>query len=140
MSKSKLSIKKTNPNNSIKLPSIVRRALTGAAIGGYFGIFHRSVDRERDFAYAIGIACVMSILITFVQNWNKPFDLARILNGFIRLIIVLSIFWISMELRQILYDSTGKIGVVIFMTSIGALLGLVYGMDESRKSNQKTDT
>ena len=81
----------------------------------------------------------MSILITVVRNWNKPFDLTRILNGFIRLIIVLSIFWISMELRQTLYDSTGKIGVVIFMISIGALLGLVYGMDESRKSKQKTD-
>jgi len=26
------------------------------------------------------------------------------------------------------------------MTSIGSLLGLVYGMDESRKSKQKTDT
>ena len=45
-----------------------------------------------------------------------------------------------MELRQVLYYSTGKIGVVIFMTSIGSLLGLVYGMDESRKSKQKTDT
>ncbi|MBS60022.1 MAG: hypothetical protein CL606_05790 [Anaerolineaceae bacterium] len=140
MPKPKLSIKKTNPNNNIKLPSVVRRALTGVAIGGYFGIFHRPVDRDRDFVYAIGVACVMSILITVIQNWNKPFDLARILNGFIKLIIVLSIFWVSMEYRQIFYDSTGKIGVVIFMTSIGTLLGLVYGMNESRKSKQKTDT
>jgi len=68
MSKSKLSIKKTNPNNSIKLPLVMRHALTGAAIGGYFGIFHRSVDRDRNFAYAIGVACIMSILITVVRN------------------------------------------------------------------------
>ena len=139
MSKSKLSIKNTNPNNRVKLPPVIRHAFTGAAIGGYFAISYRSVDRDRDFPYAIGVACVMSILISVVQNWNKPFDLARIFNGFIRLIIVLSIFWISMELRQTLYDSTGKIGVVIFMTSIGALLGLVDGMYESRKSKQKTD-
>ncbi len=138
MSKSKLSIKKTNPNNSIKLPSVVRRALTGAAIGGYFAIFHRSVDRDRDFAYAIGVACVMSILITIARNWKTRPDPKTILDGFIRLIIVLNIFWISMEFRQTFHDSTGKIGVIIFMTSVGVLLGLLYGIDESRKSRQQT--
>lgn len=139
MSKSKLSIKNTNPNNRVKLPPVVRHAFTGAAIGGYFGIFYKPTGRGQDFAYAISIAFVMSILITIVRNWKTRPETKTILGGFIRLIIVLNIFWISMELRQIFHDSTGKIGVIIFMTSIGVLLGLIYGIDESRKFKQQID-
>ena len=138
MTKSKLSIKKTNPNNSVRFSPVVRHAFTGAAIGGYFGIFHKPTERDQDFVYAIGIAFVMSILITIARNWKTRPNPKTILDGFIRLIIVLNIFWISMEFRQTFHDSTGKIGVIIFMTSVGVLLGLLYGIDESRKSRQQT--
>jgi ABC-type phosphate/phosphonate transport system permease subunit len=114
-----------------------RYALTGAAIGIYFGIFYRPT-RAPSFTNAILLALVAAVVTLVVRSWKKrPLRLLPVLYDFLKLFFSFSIFLLALEFRHIAEDFGGRLAVTLVTTLTGIGLGLLMAFDELRQRNDQ---
>lgn len=108
--------------NDLKLP-LRRYALTGAAVGLYFGLFFRPL-REPNFAVAVALALLATAVTIVIALLKKDRPPLRELGGtavttFIKFALILAL----LEGRHYVYDLGGKWLVSVFTTLLGAGAG-----------------
>lgn len=101
--------------------------LVGAAIGLYYGAFYRSTQSSPDYVMAVILAVLAGVLTTAVRNWKKKKPFGTIALDFIKITAMFLAFLLSLQLKPVIEGFGGRILVIIFMTSVGALFGLIMG-------------
>lgn len=109
--------------------------LVGAAIGLYYGFFYRGPQSGPDYEMAVILALIAGVITTVVRNWKKQKIFKEIALDFIKFTALFMIFLLALQLKPVLDQWGGRVLVAIFMTSFGALFGLIIGI--TRKPVQK---
>lgn len=114
---------------------LTRYAITGGAIGLYFGLFFRPA-REPNLLFVLGLAILITLVMTGIKLYKERPSLAGLLKLAAATFLKAILFLILLELRHPVYDYGGKVAVTIFMTLMGALAGLWYAYDQLRQRRQ----
>jgi len=114
---------------------LTRYALTGGAIGLYFGLFFRPL-REANYGYALVLALVAAVVMTLVSVWQKRPSFATIPKQFLIALVKTSLALTLLEGRHLAFDWGGKTAVIVFTVIMGAVAGLWFAYDQSRQTKQ----
>ena len=104
---------------------LTRYALTGGALGFYFGFFFRPA-RQPNLLFALGLALLITLVMTGINIYRKRPSLPSLLKLAAGTFLKAILFLILLELRHPVYDFGGKAAVTIYMTLMGVLGGLWY--------------
>ena len=116
-----------------------RYALTGAAIGLYFGWFFRPV-REANYGYALIMALVVAIVMSGLRLWQKQASMKTLPQYFAIAFVKAALALMLLEGRHWAHDMGGKTAVIIFTTILGAVTGLWFAYDQTRQSIKSEET
>mgnify|MGYP006909080028 CR=1 FL=1 len=123
-------------NKMTKNQLYTRYALTGGALGLYFGLFFRPA-RQPNLWFVLLLAGLVTVVTVVVQAWRKrPFSIPNLLKTALSTFLKALIFLILLELRHPVYDAGGKAAVALFMTLMGALAGLGYAYEQIRQKRK----
>jgi FtsH-binding integral membrane protein len=115
---------------------LTRYALTGGALGLYFGFFFRPM-RQPSLWFALLLAGLVMVVTVAVQAWQKrPLPITQLLKIALSTFLKAFLFLILLELRHPIYDAGGKAAVTVFMTFMGALAGLGYAYELIRQKRK----
>lgn len=114
---------------------MTRYALTGGALGLYFGFFFRPV-REPNLLIALLLALVITVVMTGIKAFRERPGLVDLLKAAGSTFLMSSLFLIFLELRHPIYDLGGKVAVTVVMGLMGALTGLWYAYNLIRKKGK----
>ena len=113
---------------------LTRYALTGGAIGLYFGLFFRPM-REANYGYALVLAAVAAVVMTGLHVWQKRPSLTTLPRHFAITFIKAALALTLLEGRHLAYDWGGKTAVTIFTVIMGAATGLWFAYDQNRQTS-----
>lgn len=119
-------MKKSKPT-----PLLTRYALTGGAIGLYFGYFFRPT-RGANWGYALGLAVVVALVLTGLHGWQKRPSLSTLPAYFAITFVKAALALSLLEGRHLAFNWGGKTAVTIFTTLMGAVTGLWFAYDQQR--------
>lgn len=111
---------------------LTRYALTGGALGLYFGLFFRPA-RQPSLLFAFGLAVLIMVVTMVIQIFRERPSISHLLKSAALTFLKASLFLVLLELRHPFYDYGGKVAVTIFMTLMGALAGLGYAYEQIRQ-------
>ena len=115
---------------------MTRYALTGGAIGLYFGLFFRPAG-QPNLWFVLLLAGLVMVVTVVIEAWRKrPFSIPNLLKTALSTFLKAFVFLVLLELRHPIYDAGGKVAVTIFMTLMGALAGLGYDYDQIRQKRK----
>jgi len=83
---------------------------------------------------AIILSVVAALVTVIVRSWKKKRPFQEILLDFLKMLLMFSLFIVSLELRKVIFVRWGRIAVIIFTTGVGILIGLVLAV---RKKDSK---
>lgn len=116
--------------------SLSRYVWTGGAIGLYFGFFFRP-QREANWGYALVLALLVATVLTGLHGWRERPSL-KILPAFFALSFVKAALVLSLlEGRHLAFDWGGRTVVVIFTALMGAMTGLWFAYEQSRRAPRR---
>lgn len=106
--------------------SLQRYALTGAALGLYFGLFFRPV-RQPSWLIVVGLSLLAALVTVGVRLWKEkrpsfPAILKALTLTWARFAVLLAV----LEGRHLAYDLGGRIGATIMTTLLGGLGGALW--------------
>lgn len=127
-----LTMKKGEPNQ------LIRHALTGGAIGLYFGYFFRPV-REANLGYALGLALLVAVVMTGLHWWQKRPFLSALPAHFAITLVKAALALSLLEGRHMAFDWGGKTAVLLFTVIMGAATGLLFTTDQTRQAAQSRE-
>ncbi len=114
--------------NTRKSP-LLRHALTGAAIGLYFGLFFRPA-REPSLLVIFGLSALAAFVmlgLRLLRGWRPGF------RGLVRAVVVTyaqyAFLLAVLEGRHLANAAGGKVLVVVMTTLLGAVAGIWFGRD-----------
>ena len=113
---------------------LTRYALTGGAIGLYFGLFFRPM-REANYGYALVLALVVAVVMTGLHVLQKRPSLTTLPRHFVITFIKAALALTLLEGRHIAYDWGGKTTVTIFTVIMGAATGLWFAYIQNRQTS-----
>lgn len=122
-------MKKSKPNQLL-----TRYALTGGAIGLYFGYFFRPT-RGANWGYALGLAVVVALALTGLHGWQKRPSLSTLPAHFAMTFVKAALALSLLEGRHLAFNWGGKTAVIIFTTLMGAITGLWFAYSQQRHEN-----
>ncbi|MBE2221442.1 MAG: hypothetical protein IAF02_07875 [Anaerolineae bacterium] len=123
-------------NKITKNQLYTRYALTGGALGLYFGLFFRPA-RQPNLWFVLLLAGLVTVVTVMVQAWRKrPFSISNLLKTALSTYLKAFIFLVLLELRHPIYDAGGRTAVALFMTVMGALAGLGYAYEQIRQKRK----
>lgn len=102
--------------------------LVGAALGLYYGAISRTSGSTPDYGMSIVLALLAGTLTTVVRNWRKKNSFQTIALDFVKITALFLVFLLALQLRSVIESIAGRAMVAVFMTSLGALMGLIMGM------------
>lgn len=111
---------------------LTRYALTGGAIGLYFGLFFRPV-REPNLLLVLGLALLISVVMSGIRIFRDRPSLPYLLKSAASTFLKAILFLILLELRHPVFDYGGKVAVTIYMGLMGVLTGLWYAYNQIRQ-------
>ncbi|MBP6469082.1 MAG: hypothetical protein KBE23_02810 [Chloroflexi bacterium] len=123
--------KKRTTNNLM-----MQYALTGGALGLYFGLFFRPV-RSPSAALVLGLALTVAVVMAVLRAFKERPSVSSLLKGAALNFVKTAVLLALLELRHPLYDMGGKTAVSLVMTLAGAAAGLWYARAQSRQPIQK---
>lgn len=115
---------------------MTRYALTGGALGLYFGLFFRPV-RSPSAALVLGLALTVAVVMAVLRAFKERPSASSLLKGAALNFVKTAVLLALLELRHPLYDMGGKTAVSLVMTLAGAAAGLWYARAQSRQPIQK---
>ncbi|MFO7684412.1 MAG: hypothetical protein R6X34_30650 [Chloroflexota bacterium] len=110
---------------------LTRYALTGGAIGLYFGLFFRPA-RQPNLWVALALAGLVTVVMVGIEAWRKRPRLSQLFKTAVLTFIKTFLFLILLELRHPFYNAGGRVAVSLYMTLMGALAGLWYAYEQLR--------
>lgn len=113
---------------------LTRYALTGGAIGLYFGLFFRPV-REANFGYALTLAVLVAVVMSGLHWWRKRPSLATLPRYFAVTFVKAALALILLEGRHLAFDWGGKTAVTVFTVIMGAMTGLWFAYAQNRAAS-----
>ncbi len=113
---------------------LLRYALTGGAIGLYFGLFFRPL-REANYVYALMLALVASVVMTVLHVWQKQASLSTVPRQFGITFVKVALALTVLEGRHLAYDWGGKTAVTVFTVIMGAATGLWFAYAQNRQTS-----
>lgn len=113
----------------------LRYALTGGALGLYFGFFFRPV-REPSVALVLGLAMVVALVLAVLRAVKERPSLASLVKGAALNFVKTAVLLALLELRHPLYEMGGKTAVALVMTLAGAAAGLWYAREQTRRPKE----
>lgn len=111
-------------NNKNQYRIYMQFVLIGAALGLYYGVFYRGPQTPPDYLMALILSVFAALITVLVRSWKKKRTFREILFDFLKVLLMFSVFMISLELRKVIFERWGKTAVIIFTTSVGILVGL----------------
>ena len=102
---------------------LTRYALTGGALGFYFGFFFRPA-REPNLLFILGLALLITLVMSGIKLYRERPSVGALLKSAAGTLLKAILFLILLELRHPVYDYGGRVAVTIFMTLMGVLGGL----------------
>ena len=111
---------------------MTRYALTGGALGLYFGLFFRPV-RTPSVALVLGLALTVAVVTAVLRAFKERPSFSSLLKGAALNFVKTAVLLALLELRHPLYDMGGKTAVSLVMTLAGAAAGLWYAYEQSRR-------
>ena len=115
---------------------LTRYALTGGALGLYFGLFFRSA-RQPSLLFALGLAVLITLVTLVIQIFRQRPSISYLLKSAALTFLKAGLFLILLELRHPVYGYGGKTAVTIFMTIMGALAGFGYAYEQIRQKGKQ---
>lgn len=112
-----------------------RSALTGAAIGLYFGIFYQPTG-DPDFGIAIILSILAALVTVVIRSWKKQKSFTDIVKDFFEMLILYSVFLLSLAFRHIADNLGGRIAVTLVTTITGIGMGLFWAWRTKASNNQ----
>jgi drug/metabolite transporter (DMT)-like permease len=120
---------------------LTRYALTGGAIGLYFGLFFRPL-REANFVYALLLALLVAVVMSGLHLWQKrPLRQGSVQASLSTLPATFAITFVKaalaltlLEGRHLAFDWGGKTAVILFTVIMGAATGLWFAYDQNRQT------
>ena len=116
--------------------TMTRYALTGGALGLYFGLFFRPV-RTPSVALVLGLALTAAVALALLRALKERPSFGVLLKGAVLNFVKTAVLLALLELRHPLYDLGGKTAVSLVMIFAGAAAGLWYAREQSRQPVQK---
>jgi hypothetical protein len=113
---------------------LTRYALTGGALGLYFGLFFRPL-REANFTYALFLALLVAVVMSGLHWWQKRPSLTILSAYFATTFVKAALALTLLEGRHIAYDWGGKTAVTIFAIITGAAAGLWFAYEQNRQTS-----
>lgn len=113
---------------------LTRYALTGGAIGLYFGLFFRPL-REANFVYALLLALLVAVVMSGLYLWQRKSPLSTLPTYFVFTFIKAALALTLLEGRHVAFDWGGKTAVILFTVIMGAATGLWFAYDQSRTAS-----
>jgi hypothetical protein len=119
---------------------LTRYALTGGALGLYFGLFFRPL-REANFTYALFLALLVAVVMSGLHLWQKRPSLATLPAYFASTFIKVALALTLLEGRHLVYDwgGVGRLSsataVTIFTVIVGAATGLWFAYAQTRQTS-----
>lgn len=110
---------------------LTRYALTGGAIGLYFGLFFRPM-RQPNLWVVLALAGLVTVVMVGIEAWRKRPSLSQLLKTAVLTFAKTFFFLLMLELRHPVYNARGRVAVAAFMTLMGALAGLWYAFEQIR--------
>lgn len=117
---------------------LTRYALTGGAIGLYFGLFFRPV-REANFGYALLLALLVAVVMSGLRLWQKRPHLSSLPPYFAITFVKAALALALLEGRHLAFDFGGKTAVILFTVLMGAATGLWFAYDQNRTAIRGVD-
>lgn len=124
---------------------LTRYALTGGAIGLYFGLFFRPL-REANFGYALLLALLVAVVMSGLHLWQKrplrqatsgrrsvQASLATLPATFAITFVKAALALTLLEGRHLAFGWGGKTAVTLFTIIMGAATGLWFAYDQNRQ-------
>lgn len=115
---------------------LTRYALTGGALGLYFGLFFRPA-RQPSLLFALGLAVLITLVTLVIQIFRERPSISHLLKSAALTFLKASLFLILLELRHPVFEYGGKTAMTIFMTIMGALAGLGYAYEQIRQKGKQ---
>ena len=112
---------------------LTRYALTGGAIGLYFGLFFRPV-REPNFGYVLMLALLVAVVMSGLHWWQKRPPLVTMPAYFATSFVKAALALAMLEGRHLAHDWGGKTAVTIFTVIMGAAAGLWFAYAQIRQT------
>ena len=128
-------MKKMTPREGGGNQLLTRYALTGGALGFYFGFFFRPA-REPNLLFVLGLAILITLVMTGIKAYRERPSLVALLKSAAATFLKAALFLILLDLRHPVYDYGGRVAVTIFMTLMGVLGGLWYAYDQMRQREE----
>ena len=114
---------------------MTRYALTGGALGLYFGLFFRPV-RTPSLALVLGLALTVAVVLAVLRAFKERPSFSSLLKGAALNFVKTAVLLALLELRHPLYEMGGKTAVSLVMTLAGAAAGLWYAREQSRQPKE----
>jgi hypothetical protein len=116
--------KKGTPQSGYRI--YAQYVLVGAAIGLYYGLFNRNT-MEPDYGMAVILSVLAGLVTTAVMSLRKRKTFRNIFFDFIKTTAMFTAFLMALQIKPVLEEIGGRILVITFMTSLGAIFGLILG-------------
>jgi disulfide bond formation protein DsbB len=100
-----------------------RYALTGAAIGLYFGFFYQP-SGDPDYGIAIILSVLAALVTVVIHSWKKHLPMSAILKDFFDMLILYLVFLLALAFRHVADNLGGRPAVILVTTITGIGLGL----------------
>ena len=132
----------TNPQN--QTPSYrlnMTYLLIGAGLGLYYGITYRGVVSEPEYVRVLIWSFIAALVTVIIRSIKSKPGIKAFLLDLLKMFLLYGTFLMALEFRKQIEIWGGKASVIVFTTSIGALVGIILGLQKKpTKPNLPTTT
>ncbi len=102
---------------------IQRYVFIGALLGLYYGIFYKPSSMDPDYGIAIVLSVFAALITVVIRFWKNRPSFAVMLKDYFLILLMYSVFLVSLAARHLADQLGGRFAVAIFTTVIGCVMG-----------------
>jgi len=113
----------SDKRSAYAIGAMQRSILIGAAIGLYYGIFYKPSGVDPDYGIAIVLSIFAALITVVVRFWKKKRPFSVIIKNYFEMLLLYSVFLLTLAARHLAEQIGGRYGVMLFTTLTGICLG-----------------
>jgi hypothetical protein len=113
----------SNKRSAREIGVMQRSILIGAGIGLYYGIFYKPSGVDPDYGIAIVLSIFAALITVVVRFWKKKQPFSVIVKNYFEMLLLYSVFLLTLAARHLVEQMGGRYGVMLFTTLTGTLMG-----------------